>query len=100
MRRCNTAPSRCQQPGRPCCKDCPDKTCRARCWNDPGRCGCWEGRPPPKKRERPVKPDRAEILHLHEKGILQQEITARLGGSVSSMRKVLREMGVKAYGRS
>lgn len=99
MRRCKTAPPRCQQPGKPCCADCPDKTCQDRCWNDPRRCGCWEDGPLPQKRERGTRLDRAEIFRLHEKGLLHREIAARLGCSVSGVGRVLSGEGGGGHGK-
>lgn len=108
MRWCKIAlgPGACKQPGGPCCKDCADKTCQARCWNDPKRCACWSDepcrgvRPLPKKRG--VKPslDREEIVRLYKSGLLQYQIALRLGCSTSGVSKVLREMGVTGHGKS
>ena len=67
MRWCKIAPGpdACKQPGRPCCKDCESKPCRARCLNDPKWCGCWEDDQP-----------------------------FSLGYSISGVNMVLKEMGV------
>lgn len=104
MKQCKIAPGpdTCKQSGKPCCKDCTDKTCQARCWNDPKRCCCWEETPeqPPRKRGRGPELDRDEIVRLYKTGLLQYQIALRLGYSTSGVSKVLREMGVTVRGKS
>ena len=103
MRRCKTAlgPDTCRQPGKPCCKDCADKTCQARCLNDPKRCGCWEETPDQssRKRGRVLGLDRDEIVRLYKTGMLQYQIALRLGCSTYGVSQVLREMGVSRRGK-
>lgn len=93
MRRCKIAPPSCKQPGQPCCKSCSDKLCESRCLNDPKWCGCWDEGPPPQRRERRTRLDRAEIFRLYNQGLLQREIAAQLGCSISGVGRVLSEKG-------
>lgn len=99
MRRCKI-PAGCKLPHHPCCADCKDKACKARCWNSPNRCGCWENAPGSKGpiRERKSKLDTEELLRLHKQGLLQREIALRLGCSSSTVSAALRKMGVNRYG--
>lgn len=102
MKRCKIAPPRCKQPGQPCCADCNDKTCRARCRNNPTRCGCWEEGPPPRprgtRRGPPRKVDTLKIAWLHGQGLTQKEIARRLGCHPHTVSNVLREMEANKSG--
>lgn len=101
MRRCKI-PTGCKLPARPCCADCGDKTCTARCWNSPERCGCWtEFSSSPAEDARrggKSKLDAQKLLSLHEQGLSQREIAQRLGCGKSSVSATLRKLGVKRYG--
>lgn len=102
MKWCKIAPGTCRQPDRPCCKDCADKTCQARCLNDPKRCACWSDVPYREAlKKRGVKPslDRDEIVRLYKSGLLQYQIASQLGCSTSGVSKVLQEMGVTRRGK-
>lgn len=98
MRKCKI-PQGCKRPDKPCCADCKDKTCEARCWNSPKRCNCVEEGPPPRI-SAARKYDWTEILHLHEQGLSTREIAARLGARQSTISAALRKMGVCRDGRS
>lgn len=101
MRRCKI-PTGCKLPHHPCCADCKDKTCTARCWNSPERCGCWEDsatvylkavRP-----GRPAKVDPQEVLPLHRQGLLQFQIAMRLGCAPATVSRILKKLGVIGHG--
>ena len=96
MRQCKTAPPGCTRLGKPCCEDCTDKTCQARCLNAPQRCGCWEDVPDPVtgKCGRRPEVDREEIVRLYKEGLLQYQIALRLKCGTSTVSAVLRSMGV------
>ncbi len=101
MRRCKI-PTGCKLPHHPCCADCKDKTCTARCWNSPERCGCWADSPEPKAEAarpgRPTKIDAQEVLHLYQQGLLQFQIAQRLECNPNTVSRILRKLGVKRYG--
>lgn len=99
MRMCKIA-SCCKLAHHPCCKDCKDKRCDARCLNSPEHCGCWEDSAPPRNRvqSRKSKINRQELLRLHEQGLLLREIAQRLGCGTTIVSTTLRKMGVKRYG--
>lgn len=46
MSRCKI-PAGCGRADTPCCVDCNNMVCPARCRNLPEWCGCWEKSPPP-----------------------------------------------------
>ena len=92
MRQCRIS-SCCKLAHHPCCADCKDRTCTARCLNSPERCGCWWD-----TALRPSKIDRDKVLRLHNQGLLQKEIARRLRCSTSSVSAILWEMGVRSRG--
>jgi len=99
VRRCNIPPTGCRHKyAAPCCADCAEDGCAARCQNHPDRCRCWRDGPPLRPRERTGKLDRAAILRLREAGLLQREIAERLGCSPSGVSAVLRQAGRDAHG--
>lgn len=98
MRRCKI-PTGCKLPSRPCCADCGDKTCEARCWNSPSRCGCWEDSSEPQSKGRPAKIDPQEILALYRQGLLQYQIALRLECSPAAVSRILRKLGVTRNGQ-
>lgn len=84
MRRCKIPAGTCTQPDKPCCVDCPDKTCQARCENHPKRCGQWtDGEP--KGRPDKRKYDHAEMARLRAQGLSNREIAKRLGCGKSTV---------------
>lgn len=92
MRRCNIPPSSCRRRhSAPCCRDCREKGCSARCQNDPARCNCWADKPPRQKRERKV--DSLQVAWLYGQGLTQAEVAERLGCSKNTVGAILREMG-------
>ncbi len=97
MRRCKI-PTGCKLPSRPCCADCGDKTCAARCQNRPERCGCWtdEAKNPHRGGRRKVDPQ--ELLNLHKQQLSQREIAQRMGCGKSTVNAALRKLEVKRYG--
>lgn len=101
MRRCKI-PTGCKLPHHPCCADCGDKTCTARCWNSPNRCGCWENSSVPQsettKPGRPTKIDAQEVLALYHQGLLQYQIAMRLGCNPNTVSRILRKLGVTRNG--
>lgn len=100
MIRCKI-PTGCKLPNHPCCADCKDKTCEARCWNSPNRCGCWTEDPhggQKKKRAHPRKFDWDEIKRLYQSGVPMAGIAARIGSSVNTVSGALKKMGVKRRG--
>lgn len=99
MRRCKI-PTGCKLPEHPCCADCGDKACTARCWNSPERCGCWMDDQTPKAMPRGRKPkfDRQELLSLHKQQLSQREIAQRMSCGKSTVNAALRKLGVKRYG--
>lgn len=93
MRRCKIPPtSCCHRHSAPCCKDCREKGCAARCQNDPRRCGCWEDKPPKRERKRKVSP--LQVVGLYSAGRTQAEIAAQLGCCRNTVAAILREAGV------
>lgn len=100
MRQCTIPPSSCCHPdSTPCCKDCQERGCPARCLNDPARCHCWEDKPPRKKRERKVSP--LHVAYLYgQAGLTQAEIARQLGCSIKAVAAILREMGVGNRGKA
>lgn len=101
MRHCKI-PTGCKLPHHPCCADCKDKTCTARCWNSPSRCGCWEDSPDPKsKASHPglrSKINTQEVLSLHRQGLLQFQIAMRLECAPATVSRILRKLGVTGHG--
>lgn len=96
MRRCKIAVG-CKRADKPCCTDCSDKTCQARCQNSPGRCKCWEDGPPPRHRERKVSS--LQVAYLYgQLGMTQLEIAGQMGCGRSTVCNILREMGVRKRG--
>ena len=96
MRRCKIAVG-CKRADKPCCVDCSDKTCQARCQNHPSRCGCWEEGPPSrKKRERKV--NSLQVAWLYSQGFSQVEVARRLGCCRNTVIAILRELGVSCRG--
>ena len=106
MRRCKIAPSACARSDRPCCADCMDKICQARCLNDQKLYGCWEAAPDPSSRKdsRRLGPkprvDRDEIVRLHNEGLAQYQIALRLKCSQAQVSRILKEMRVTRHGPS
>lgn len=102
MRRCKISVG-CKLPTHPCCADCGDKTCEARCWNSPSRCGCWEDSPEPQskavRRGRPTKVDTQAVLALYQQGLLQYQIAQRLECSPVTVSRILRKLGVTRNGQ-
>lgn len=91
MRRCNIPPASCvHRYTTPCCKDCHETACETRRQNDPARCKCWTDRAPAKPKDRATRLDAAEIIRLHDAGLLQREIAERLGCSRSGVSAVLK----------
>ena len=81
---------------KPCCADCGDKTCEAKCQNKPERCGCWEEGPPPKPRAPRGcyrKVDTLQIALLYGKGLSKAEIARYLGYARSTVFNALQRMG-------
>ena len=97
MRRCKI-PTGCKLPGHPCCADCGDKACTARCWNRPERCRCWEEPQPPKRPGRGRQYDWDEVEQLHQEGLSNLAIAARLGCSEQQVSVILRKLGGKRNG--
>ena len=98
MRHCKI-PVGCTREDKPCCADCGDETCEARCWNSPKRCSCWaEG--PLTKRERVRKIDDLQVALLYGKDLTQSEIARQLGCARSTVYASLKRMGVGKYGGS
>ena len=101
MRRCKI-PTGCKLPTHPCCADCGDKTCTARCWNSPERCGCWEDSSTVYlKSVRPGRPAKAspqEVLALYQQGLLQYQIAQRLECSPTTVSRILKKLGVTGHG--
>ncbi len=101
MRRCKI-PTGCKLPAHPCCADCGDKTCEARCWNSPERCGCWEDSSAPESKAtqpgRPAKIDPQTVLALYRQGLLQFQIAQRLECSPAAVSRILRKLGVTGHG--
>lgn len=101
MRRCKI-PTDCKLQSRPCCADCKDKTCEARCWNSPNRCGCWEDSPEPQSKAtqpgRRAKIDAQEVLALYRQGLLQFQIAQRLECNPNTVSRILRKLGVTGHG--
>lgn len=95
MRICKIAVG-CRQLSHPCCADCGDKTCQARCLNSPSRCGCCDNGLP--KRTRRSKIDDEQLLALSHKGLLQRDIANILGCSAANVSARLRRLGVTRYG--
>ena len=96
MKRCKIAVG-CKRADKPCCVDCPDKTCQSRCQNSPSRCNCCEEGPPPRQRERKV--DSLQVAYLYgQAGLTQAEIARWLGCSRSTVCNILRELGVGCRG--
>ena len=97
MKRCKIAPPSCSRPGTPCCEGCPDEACAARCRNSPELCGCWEEtrpvRPPSGGKGRKSRLNPAEVLELHDQGLLQREIAQQLGCSISAVSRILSKVG-------
>ena len=93
MRRCKIAPPSCTQSGTPCCADCGNKACPARCQNSPALCGCWEKAPPPRKRQgAPRKADPLKAAWLYSQGMTQAEIARWLGCHRHTVAQALREV--------
>lgn len=92
MRRCKISTG-CKLPDKPCCADCRDRTCPARCRNAPQRCGCVEEGPPPRARERhggtPRKVDRLKVAWLRAQGYSIRRIADDLGCSKTTVCKIL-----------
>lgn len=101
MRRCKI-PTGCKLSAHPCCADCGDQTCEARCWNRPNRCGCWEdlSAPQPETAQpgRPTKIDAQEVLAMYQQGLLQYQIAMRLGCNPNTVSRILRKLGVTGHG--
>lgn len=96
MRRCTIA-SGCRNPDKPCCADCQDKICQARCLNSPAQCGCWkEGAPPRRRKERKVSS--LQVAWLYGQGFSQAEVARRLGCHRNTVIAILRELGVTCRG--
>lgn len=103
MRRCKIPPASCRHKrSTPCCKDCHEADCKTRCQNDPAWCGCWEDKPPRKKRagQNKTKIDQDKIFRLHQQGLSQRQIAGRMGCCLTTVNNALREMGVRSYGKS
>ena len=98
MRRCKIAVG-CKNPDKPCCVDCSDKTCQARCQNSPSRCKCWEEGPPPKHPERKVSSFKVAYLYGQVE-LSQAEIAQQLGCARSTVCNILLEMGVRKGGQA
>lgn len=96
MRRCKI-PTGCKRLDTPCCVDCKDKTCQARCWNDPKHCGCWENDPPP-RRGAPRRIDWDKVRQLHKDGLSRLNIAAELGISLQSVNNILRRLEAEKHG--
>lgn len=97
MRRCKIAAG-CKRPDKPCCVDCPDKTCQARCKNHPSRCACWEEGPPPRSRRERKVVSALQVAWLYSQGFSQREIARRLGCCRNTVAAILREAGVNCRG--
>ncbi|MDE6922334.1 MAG: helix-turn-helix domain-containing protein [Oscillospiraceae bacterium] len=96
MKRCKI-PVGCKLADKPCCADCEVWACEARCWNSPKRCGCWEERPPTRKREghpQPRKVDDLKTALLYCRGMSRKEIARQLGCSVTTVSRALQRLGV------
>lgn len=93
----------CKLPTHPCCADCGDKTCEARCWNSPSRCGCWEDSSTPYLKAvrpgRPTKIDAQEVVSMYQKGLFQWMIAQRMGCSPATVSRILRKLGVTRNGQ-
>lgn len=100
MRRCKIPPpSCCHSRSAPCCKDCQERDCSARCLNDPARCRCWEDKPPRGRGQHKV--DALQVAYLYgQAGLTQAEIAERLGCSRHTVGAILREMGVGRHGQA
>ena len=96
MRRCKI-PTGCKRLDTPCCVDCKDKTCLARCQNQPQWCNCWEEAPPP-RRGAPRRLDWDKVRHLHEAGLSQLQIAAQLDTCPQTVNKILRRLEAEKHG--
>lgn len=101
MRRCKI-PAGCKLSSHPCCADCGVRTCEARCWNSPNRCGCWEDSSASQSKAtqlgRPAKIDPQKVLALYRQGLLQYQIAQRLGCNPNTVSRILRKLGVTGRG--
>lgn len=102
MKHCKTAPPACLWPSKPCCEDCPDKTCQNRCWNSPKRCGCWTEGPPPRKRGKGGGRylDWDEIVRLRGQGLMIAQIAERMDCSIQAVSDALKKRGVDERAQS
>ena len=100
MKRCKTAPPACLWPSKPCCEDCPRKTCQVRCLNSPKRCGCWMEGPPPRKRGKGGGRylDWDEIVRLRGQGLMIAQIAERMDCSIQAVSDALKKKGVSKDG--
>lgn len=116
MRRCKI-PVGCKKADKPCCADCSDKTCQARCQNSPNLCNCCEEGPPPRRRE-PLggkaapgqsraergprrKVNSLQVVYLHgQVGLAPAEIARWLGCDRSTVYNILRELEVTCRGQA
>ena len=90
MRRCKI-PTGCKRLDTPCCVDCKDKTCLARCQNQPQWCNCREEAPPP-RRGAPRRLDWDKVRQLHGEGLSQLQIAAQLDTCPQTVNKILRRL--------
>lgn len=96
MRRCKI-PTGCKRLDTPCCVDCKDETCLARCQNQPQWCNCWEEAPPP-RRGAPRRLDWDKVRQLHEDGLSQLQIAAQLDTCPQTVNKILRRLEAEQHG--
>lgn len=102
MRRCKIAPQVCLRYGTPCCKDCKNQDCPARCQNSPERCNCVEDDPPPRKRGKGKGGGRYldwdEIARLRGLDLTIAQIAEQMGCSIQAVSDALRKRGVSKGG--
>lgn len=96
MRRCKI-PVGCKRRDTPCCVDCKDETCLARCQNLPQRCNCLAEEPPP-RRGAPSKLDGNEVRQLREAGLSQAQIADRLNIHQHTVSRILRGLEAEKHG--
>lgn len=96
MRRCKI-PTGCKRLDTPCCVDCKDKTCLARCQNLPQWCNCWVEAQPP-RRGAPRRLDWDKVRQLHEAGLSQAQIADRLNVHRHTVSRILRGLEAEKHG--